>query len=284
MILSIQNNTVTNIVPMFENKDIAIGVDSSKTNTAIAVHVNGEDRVYIELNGSADGTSEYDTLALCKKERDVLKVLFKGARVRLVGIENIITVANSRKATGITVHTSRFKITAVFMSIISFFQDNFNITPRLVNNQSWKHEILPAEFCKREYEKGSLAYFRSIGSPLASYSDDVTDAHCILSYTMLNSDITWEIPITEKQHTAYKYRLLICSSKTNLKKSTTYLYNNDFDFDGNVGFIVNRTKEKIISEVIVETKNIPLSILYSCVTGTFGKCEPTVKVVIVRGE
>lgn len=144
MVVSINNSIADVIMARYSGREVTIGIDSSKTNSALAVgDETGKIIDIVELNGANDGTTEEAVLKLCMKQRQVLQSLFNGAHVSAVGIEDIITKNNGQKESGITVHMSRFKITAVFMSFIFFFQESFGVTPELINNWEWKHAVLP---------------------------------------------------------------------------------------------------------------------------------------------
>ena len=56
----------------------------------------------------------------CQRQRQVLKEIFKGSNPKIVGLENIITKDTKSKEIGITMHLSRFKITAVFSTWFMF--------------------------------------------------------------------------------------------------------------------------------------------------------------------
>lgn len=179
MLLKKNGSVVGGYEPTYAGKKIAIAIDSSKTNTAMIVgDIYGNVLDDYELNGKSDT----DVLLLCKQEREALKLLFEGAKIQLVGIEDIITKKHDKNQNPMDIHMSRFKITAVFMSLICFFQDTHKITPELVNNQHWKSEVLPEEYCKRTHKKGSLDYMKDIGSKYATRSDDITDAYCIYQF------------------------------------------------------------------------------------------------------
>lgn len=180
MLLSKNGFVVGMYEPSYTGKKIAVAIDSSKTNTAIIVgDTYGNVLDDYELNGKEDK----DVLLLCKQERAALKSLFEGSKIQLVGIEDIITKKYDReKGSPMDIHMSRFKITAVFMSLICFFQDVHQVTPELVNNQHWKTTVLPEEYRKRTHHKGSLDYMKDIGSKYANRKDDVTDAYCIYQF------------------------------------------------------------------------------------------------------
>ena len=179
MVLRKNGDVVSGYSPIYSGKKIIVAIDSSKSNTAIVVgDTSGVILDDYEISGKG---SEVDVDQLCWETRDAIKVLFKDADVIRVGIENVITKKDRRYA-GQDYHYSRTVINAVFNNFIFYFQDYHGITPILVNNQTWKAETLPEEYRKRTHDKGSLDYFKDMGSIYGTRSDDITDAVCIFRY------------------------------------------------------------------------------------------------------
>lgn len=273
MICRVNNRVVTQLYPIVAEQDVVIGIDASKTNTALAIgDLSGELLCWVELNGEQDGTSEYDALELCQKQRDALKELLKGCKVVQVGIEDIITKITKGQATGMTVHQSRFKITCIFASLIAFFQDNYNITPMLINNQSWKHAILPPEFRKRDIGKGSLAYYRSIGHKLGNCSDDVTDAACILKYIYLKMDVDLGLPIKGAEVSFKNHSIMLISELEPFDvPHKDFLFNDKLTLEQNAIAMSNNTDAYARAKVKVE--QLKLDDIYKYCTGRFKKKE-----------
>ena len=286
MILSI-NGAISTPSPRYVNQEIIIGIDSSKTNSAIAVaDYTGEIIDYIELNGSQDGTTENDTLVLCQNHRTVLTEIFSGAKPIIVGIEDIITKRDGRQENGMTVHMSRFKITAVFMSFIFFFQDKFGITPELVNNQAWKSAVLPAEYRRRDIGKGSLAYFKSINSKYQNCSDDVTDSICILKYLCIIHKVRKLHKIKEPEIARYKSSVYLVSTSFVPKGSTVqFEYNESMSLLQNVGVISNRlgTEKGKVGCASVRTNCLSFGDIYAYCRGSFNEKEERLQLVVVNG-
>lgn len=284
MILSI-NNKVSEPRPLFSGQKIIIAIDSSKSNTGIAfADEYGNELSYIELNGETDGTEQEDTLRLCKAEREALKIILQGSEPVIVGIENIITKKSKSGRTGMTEHMSRFKITAVFMSFISFFQDNYNITPELINNWTWKSHILPAEFRTEDIGKGSLAYFKSIHSKYQYCSDDVTDAVCILRYLCMIHKIKNVRKIDGPEACKFKYNICIVNKtfKFDCSDEVEFIFNEELTLDQNVKVMSNYISNKrgVIACSIVPTKWFNLTDIYKYCAGNFHNQELVLKVVV----
>ena len=177
MVLKKNGIIVQGYEPWYRDKKIAIAIDSSKTNTAIIV---GDIYGNVLDDYEIDGKSDKDVTLLAFGHRRELRNLFEGAKIQLVGIENIITKKEEHSGRNpLDIHMSRWKITHIFDSLICFFQDNHNVNPELVNQWDWKTDTLPEEYRKREHKKGSLDYMKDTGSKYAYRSDDVTDAYCI---------------------------------------------------------------------------------------------------------
>lgn len=299
MILSINNQRVYDIVqPRYAGKELIVAIDSSKSNSAMAVADNRGNLIdYIELNGKTDGTAEEDTLHLCQVERETLKVIFQGAKFKYVGIENIITKRTEKKKTGnssqdnrqgrngMTEHESRFKITAVFMSFISFFQDNFNITPELINNWSWKASILPEQFRHKDVHKGSLEYFKSINSKYKYCTDDVTDAICILMYLCKIHNVKTGVEIKEPELSSFKHKVILtCKSfKTNRKEELFYV-NENLTLEQNINTMSSRigNDPHCVAVAEIRTAWINWDDLYKYCCGTFSKRELVLKLIVVN--
>lgn len=273
MIVSVDNTPMAQVMPIVSGKDVVIGIDSSKTNTALAIgDLSGEVLHWIELNGTADGTSEYDALRLCQLQREALKVLLQGCNLVQVGIEDIITKVQKGKETGMTVHASRFKITCIFASLIAFFQDNFNKTPVLINNWTWKSHILPEEFRSRDIKKGSLAYFRSIGSVYGSCTDDVTDALCILQYLYKYSGISVGTRITGPEVSVKPHKILLTNiSAVTRGDAKIFQYNPELTLEQNAAVISNNSNH--LGKANVAANQLSFSEIYQYCAGKFERYE-----------
>ena len=186
MILSRNGRILDMISPSYVNKNIIISIDSSKSNTAMFV-ASPEGHIYDDYEISGAG-SDVDVYDLCWDTRRAFKTILKDAHVVQVGIEDIITKKQGDYG-GLKLHESRAKITAVFNSFISFFQDNFNLMPMLINNNTWKSHVLPEEYRKRTHDKGSKDWLADIGSFYGNRTDDICDAYCILQYMLQDHKI-----------------------------------------------------------------------------------------------
>lgn len=287
MLISVNNEPVVAVTqPRYSGKRIIIAIDSSKTNSAIAVGDEfGELLDWIELNGSADGTTLEDTLRLCKEERDILREIFRGSKPILVGIEDIIT-KNSKTGhqNGMTVHQSRFKITAVFMSFISFFQDEFNILPELVNNWSWKSAILPEVYRTTAYKKGSQAYLSGVNPKFIGCTDDVTDVVCILMYLKKIHKIETVYPVTGIEVKKREgVAVFVSNERAKNYKRIEFSYNKQLTLKQNVTFMLNRVKEGFVCSAIVDVEWLSLEDIYKLAVGTFDR-ENKYVTLLVQGR
>lgn len=286
MIVSMNSLPVNVIQPRYAGKEITIAIDSSKRNSAFAVgDANCNLLDYFEFNGKDDGTTQRDVLLLCQNQRKVLSTLFSGAIPKIVGIENIITKKSDDEqySGGIKHHDSRFKITAVFMSFISFFQDTFDITPELVNVGTWKSTVLPPEFRKRNIGKESLAYFKSINSPLQYCTDDVTDCICILEYLRIAHGLKSGFSIIEPEAPRCKYKLCLANSSVVPANKKVFLYNTNLTLDQNAIVMANNITEKEIAIADVKTSAFTIEEIHSYCTGSFKRKEPALRLVVRRG-
>ena len=285
MIVSINSLPVNVIQPKYVGKEITIAIDSSKRNSAFSVgDANCNLLDYYEFNGKEDGTSQQDVLVLCKEQRKVLARLFEGATPKIVGIENIITKKSDDEqySGGIRHHDSRFKITAVFMSFISFFQDTFDITPELINVGTWKKTVLPEEFRKRDIGKESLAYFKSINSPYQYCSDDVTDSICMLEYLRIVHGLKRGFQIINPEAPRSEYQMCLANTKLQPANKKIFIYNESLTIDQNAVVMSNNITNKEIAIAEVKTSAITIEDIYNYCTGSFNKREPKLQLVVRR--
>lgn len=226
------NMPVGQYLPSYVGKRIIIGIDSSKSNTAIVV--GDEFKEILDDYEIRGGGSDVDVYQLAWETRIALKSLFDGAEVIAVGLENIITKSSDNNK-GLNIHQSRAKITAVFDNLIFYFQEYHNIMPTLINNQEWKSHTLPEEYRKRTHDKGSKDYFDDLGGRWAGRKDDVTDAVCIFTY--LCSTLTVDVvhDIVGVNATTRKYDYLIFPTSLKLPPRTMeFRYNNKYTLLQNI--------------------------------------------------
>jgi len=275
------------VLPRYRGKSVSVAIDSSKRNTGLTV---GDECCNVldvyDINGKFDGTGETDVLILCKAQREFLHTLLAGAKVTAVGIENIITVDKPSKTAGISQHMSRFKITAVFMSFIFFFQEEFGITPLLVNNSAWKSSVLPKEFTARDIGKGSLAYFRSIGSKYGGYSDDATDSICILAFMKKFYKLrdVFRIQQAEFRHQPYHVEIVRADSTVDDRNSMEYEYNEGMGLEQNATVMVNHLGQKQLGYAYIPVGWLTYSEIYELVSGTFPEYSEMVKLIVRREQ
>lgn len=282
MRIFIDNQETEIVVPLFQGEHIFVAIDSSKSNSALVIgNISRKVLHYVEFDGTNDGTTERDTLILCLKERQALSKLFEGAHIEVVGIEDIITKHKVGTRDGLTEHTSRFKITAVFMSFISFFQDIFGITPELVNNWLWKCTVLPEEFRTREHRKGSLSYFKSINSAYANCTDDVTDALCILEFLYREHNIEEIQEILQPEFKAHDYNIICVATTHKFKHKTVHFrFNPSLTLMQNTTVMANGIKEDELAVARVGVDALSIKDIYSYCKGKFTpKTEELITVV-----
>jgi hypothetical protein len=266
---------------MFSDRDIVIALDTSKRNTALVVgDLHGNVICDFEFGGETDT----DVLKLCEDQRKAAKVLFSNSRPKLVGIEDIITKKGNDISEGMKLHQSRFKITAVFMSFIFFFQEYFSIQAELIPNQSWKSAVLPKEFRTHDGTKGSLAYFKSIQSPSGFRTDDVTDALCIYQYLCQKHKFVKAIEVTDKQPKRKNFTYCYTSTeKEILAGMLRFMYNKNLNLDEHSIFISNFLGRGGTGYVDFPTKLLPLSEIYSKhLLGSYKRREEELRLVVVN--
>lgn len=238
------------ITGRYRGKRIAISVDSSKTNTAIYV-MNGQTYKGLDVF-EFSGDKVKDVLELIKDQREMMSKIFDGAIITDFGIEDIITRKEGKQGTGrngLDYHHSRYVITAVFISIIVWLQDTFNIQPGLIPNQSWKAAILPEELNKRGVYKGSVEYVKGIHPEWiinGTKNDDVADAVCIGIYMKLRAGLTIDSEVEEVP--SYK------EYKKNNFKCMLYPIDLKFGDKKNIQFFIDYEFESL-EEVAIKIAN-----------------------------
>lgn len=245
----------------YGNRKIVIAIDSSKSNTAMSVwDSTGVFLDDYEISGAGGDVEIYQH---CWNMRTVLKELFKNADIIDVGLEDIIT-KNEKGYKGLQIHQSRAKITAVFDSLICFFQDSFGLMPQLVNNQAWKSAVLPEEYRKRDHKKGSLDWFNNLGNRWAGRSDDVTDCVCIGMYMFKKKTYRPTYEIREILPCRFKYKVKLFPIEVPVPNSFKEfkIYNNE-TLEHNTDTIACRLEAGETGYVVVPIESVPIDWLFS---------------------
>ena len=280
---------VDEYTPTYSNRKIVIGIDSSKSNSAIAVADEfGNILDDYEIDGAGGDVDVYD---LCAFTRTQLKSLFRGADILLVGIEDIITKnykgsedkskdkgnGKNKKyshVSGLDVHHSRHVITAVFDNFIFLFEEFFGVRPIRINNWDWKTGILPEQYRMRDHHKGSQDWFNDLGNRWAGRKDDVTDAVCITWFLFKKKKIkaVYEVKETAPATVGYKFAILPISYPIS-DKVKEFVINNADSIEHNLATIANRSEVGRVSAVKVKLSSIPISMLYSGVVTSTQNCK-----------
>lgn len=263
--------------PEYTGMDIIIIIDSSKTNSCMMVaNKYGNVLDDYELRGFASD----NILEQCYAERQFLSVLLRGANIYIGAIEDIITKKDNQ---GMQEHESRFKITAIFMSFISYFQDTHKYTLNLINNWAWKAGTLPEEFRTMDHDKGSLDYHKFMKTKYANRKDDVTDAYQILQYVKMTFGISESIQIEgEKELTSVKYVTKLLSASTDTAGTVSFIYNDGYFLNDVVSFMVNRLETNQIGCCKMPINNIKADDIYKYCSGTFKMREEELLLTVRR--
>lgn len=272
MILYKNGIEMDHLVPEYTGRSVFVAIDSSKSNSAMVVGT--PDGIVLddyEFNGAGRDVDVYD---LCRDTREQLKLLFAGATIVSVGIEDIITKNGYHKGDNsknkfhsnmsLEVHQSRAKITAVFNNFIFAFEEFFGIRPTLINNWEWKSRVLPEEYRTREHHKGSQDYLPKLSVRWLDRSDDVTDAACI--YLFMLDTIKYveirSIIATEVCSHSYKYRIAPISAKLEDGRFVPYAIQNDDTLEHNMGTIANRLQDGQLGYFELDTSRLSLEQIY----------------------
>lgn len=296
MIISLNKrliSDVSSIASKYKGKSIIVSIDSSKSNTAIWVM----SRTYkgIDLI-EFDGSKDKDVLELIKLQRDALKIIFSGSEIVEGGIEDIITKkeeeSGGKYSEGLKHHHSRYVITAVFISMIVFFQDNYNITLDLIPNQAWKSTVLPKELNKRSVYKGSVDYIRDLYPQYITgdKDDDGADAICIGEYMKIRKGFskdskTEDIPDEEEfLLNPCKYRLYAKDTKLKDGVGVQFEYNNNLNLDMNARAIANRIKKGQLGWALCTIDQVSISEIYLLCTNKFTEKTTHLMLIVKRTE
>lgn len=272
-------NSYGHIEPLFINKKLIVAIDGSKTNSAMFV---ANEYGVIITDYEFRGISEDDILLQCWWIRRTLSMIFKGSKIIVGGIENIVTENDER---GKSEHTVRYKLTSIMNSFIFYFQDNHNFTLELVNNWLWKSKTLPEEFRSGIYkskEKGSLAYHRSISSKYAYRKDDITDAYQILQFLKMEHNISSTIKIDSVLEMNLDYDYYLASIRTNTYGYIEFNYNKEFPIFRNVSFVSNNLSGEQIGFFTIPTTACTPELIYEKCRGIFQQEEYELKVIVMK--
>lgn len=294
MIISLNKRVVSDssaIASIYNTKRIRVSIDSSKTNTAICIM----SRTYKVLDLiEFDGSKDKDILKLIHEQRIALKIIFSGAIIIDGAIEDIITKkeeeAGGKYSEGLKHHHSRYVITAVFISLIVFFQDNFDITLEPFSNQAWKAAVLPKELNKRDIYKGSVEYIRYKYPQYITgvKDDDGSDAICIGEYMKLRANANTEFTIEdipdEKEFTINPciYKIFSINKKVAKQSSVQFRYNELLSLDSNARAIANRIEIKQLGWTICPIDKLDIEDIYKFCTGVFEENAKQVLLVVKR--
>lgn len=269
MILFKNGEEIDHCESSYAGRRIFISIDSSKSNSAMVVGTPGgvvlDD---YEFNGAGGEVDVYD---LCRDIRKQLRLLFKGAIIEAVGIEDIITKNGYHKGgdyhpnMGLDVHQSRAKITAVFNNFIFAFEEFYGIRPITINNWEWKSDILPEQYRTREHHKGSQDYLIGISPKWIGRSDDVTDAVCIFMHMNNTIKYTEVRDLTGTDICTVKYVCRIAPTTVKLEdgRFVKFEIHNDDSIEHNIATVANRITQNQIGYLELNTDQLTIEQIYN---------------------
>lgn len=253
---------VQDYTPSYQGQNIVIAIDSSKTNSAIMVGTpKGRVLDDYEIGGSGTDVDVYD---LCKYARKQLRELFDGAKILFVGIEDIITKKSKQGYnTGLEIHQSRAKITAVFNSYIFLFQEYFGIMPRFINNWAWKSDILPEVYRTREHKKGSKDWLKAIGHKYGNRKDDVTDVYCIFLHICRTYKFKVVDDIMAVCPTAKEYIYQIFPENFDMNGARWFNVCNNDSLEHNITTVAERCSKGEVAMFKFPIERLSIDVIYS---------------------
>lgn len=184
VLVAVNGRYVDTYSPIDIEGEVIVGIDPSKTNTAIYVESWYNPSKNFDIEITIPSTIHHINGSW--EVRTILKKLLKNCKVKSVAIEDVVTVkkeeeAGYRKINLNDLHKVRIILTFIFSSFVIFCQEFFKVNPMIVNNSEWKSEVIPHEYNKKS-SKGSKLWLEAINHRLGSRSNDVTDAYCIVQY------------------------------------------------------------------------------------------------------
>lgn len=264
--------------PEYVGRNIIVAIDASKTNSAMFV----SDEYGNILNDYEISGDKYDDIYYQTwEQRKFLKTLFEGSHVMLGGIEDIIT----KDSRGMEEHESRLKITLVYASFISAFQDYCGCTLEPINNWAWKSDILPEKYRTRNHHKGSLDWHKDMHSRYANRKDDITDAWCILQHLLKKHNISKIIHISDDIEDMRQCSYVILSGHTDMAGHVEYRFNKSINLEQNIAFLSNRLKGKNVANFFrVPIGALSIKQIYDKCYGTFSREEREVIIMVFKGS
>lgn len=252
---------IQDYLPSYQGQSIVIAIDSSKSNSAIIVG-NAKGRVLDDYEISGSGT-DVDVYDLCKYARKQLRNLFDGASILFVGIEDIITKKSGGYNTGLEIHQSRAKITAVFNNYIFLFQEYFDIMPVFINNWAWKSAILPEAFRTKQHKKGSKDWLKAMGHEYGNRKDDVTDALCIFVYICRTYKFKLMETIDSVCPTNKNFIYQIFPENFELKGSRWFKICNTETLEHNITTVAEKCSTGDVALFKFPIEKLPIDVIYS---------------------
>lgn len=248
-------STNSTIVPLKSELPVIVAIDPSKSNLGLVVgDISGHFLGLYEVSGSGKDTTKFclllmKFLALKLSELDI--ALFGQEKVILGDAYQSMVILNEIR--------SYVKMTA---------DQYLRIAPSKiieVNNFAWKSAMLPAEYRKKKYKKGSLAYIKAAFPYLQSISDDLTDAMCIYQY--LKEEY-------ERKNPIYCVRSETCNEKLNVfivpkasiqeDKVYWFQFNKSFSLQDNIAFYGNRSTRIGCCQIPIKCLEIDDLYRYTC--------------------
>lgn len=253
--------------PEYTRQDVMVAIDASKTNTGMFVADRyGNILDDYEISGERSDDIYYQTW----EQRKFIKTLFAGSNIVLGGIEDIIT----KDSRGMREHESRLKITLVYASFISAFQDYFSYTLEPINNWAWKSDVLPEQYRTRDHSKGSLDWHNDMHTKYAGRKDDITDAWCILQHLIRKHNISRAVPVSDDIEDMRPCKVFLVSGKSNMVGHNEFKYNAALNFEQNVAFLSNRLSDIAVANFFrVPISTLSIKDIYEKCYGSFAREE-----------
>lgn len=215
-------------------------IDPSKSNLA-GVIVTMSKQVLLEFELSGNDTDFYkttmDTTDYCDEVSDFLREITSEVNCEKLFIEkHILSQGNNH-------YVSMTALTEIRARIVDLAREITGSKAIEINNMAWKGGVLPDGY-RGHSEKGSHRFMSERNPKYRSYTDDMTDAYCIMEFAFKKYYSAQNIRCVESEVATYSYTIRIMDSAIVASQGyTTFGYNPEYTPEENAVYFLNRSSE-----------------------------------------
>ena len=175
--------------PIRHDKPVIVVVDPGKTNMAMLVgDLYGKYVEIIELSGTGCSTDEY-----CRDFTEFVTDMLREVDIIRCFQEETVLPKKRDKEHGGYLPQNYYSADTLSEIKGSLRQLSFSLTGEkayMINNKTWKHDILPKEYRGNNVGKGSYLWLSSINPAFKRFKHDVTDVFCMYLHALKVYDTT----------------------------------------------------------------------------------------------